>query len=223
VNISGKKGLFGKAVMGLSKFVFRTWSIPVLFVMLLSLRAPIHGMAQSAETFPNIDFALQAIRQTFNASTGFETAVGDIDKIPITLDLSGNSVTRVFDALVTQRPNYVWSLRDGFYDVYPKLKAQSFSQVNVANYVVRDATLSEAVDAIEKLPEIKRWLTDRRKRRVDLMNVTRTGPPPPQERRSLALENVQVRTILNQVYSSFGETQWTIWHQRQDIGMSFSF
>jgi hypothetical protein len=156
-------------------------------------------------------------------STGFEAAVGDIDKIPITLDLSENSVTRVFDALVTQRPNYVWSLRDGFYDVYPKLKVQSFSQVNVANYVVRDVTLREAVDAIEKLPEIKRWLTDRRKSRVDLMNVTRTGPPPPQERRSLALENVQVRTILNQVYSSFGETQWTIWHQRQDIGMSFSF
>jgi hypothetical protein len=207
--------------MRLSKSPIWKKGILLLFVVLLSLQTPIPGMAQSEETFSNIDFALQAIRQTFNVSTGFETAVGDIDKIPITLDLSGNSVTRVFDALVTQRPDYVWSLKDGFYDLYPKMKAQSFSQINVTNYVVRDATLREAVDAIEKLPEIKRWLTHHRKRRVDLMNVA--GPPPPQERRSLALENVQVRTILNQLYSSFGERQWTIWHQRQDIGMSFSF
>jgi hypothetical protein len=191
------------------------------FVALLSLQAPIHGIAQSAETFSNIDFALRAIRQTFNVSTGFETAVGDLDKTPVTLDVSGNSVTRVFDALVAQRPNYVWSLKDGFYDVYPK--APNFSQLSVANYIVRDVSLRGAVDAIENAPEIKRWLTHRRKRRIDLMNIARAGPPPLQKRRSLALKNVQVRTILNQVYSSFGETQWTIWHQGQEIGMSFSF
>jgi len=195
----------------------------VLFVVLLSLQAPIPGMAKSEETFSNIDFALQAIRQSFSVPTGFETAVGDLDKTPVTLDVSGDSVARVFDALVAQRPNYVWSLKDGFYNVYPKLKAQSFSQLMVANYVVRDATLRDAVDSIEELPEVKRWLTHRRERRVGLMNVTRTGPPLPPKRRSLALKNVQVRTILNQVYSSFDETQWTIWHQGQDIGMSFSF
>ena len=46
--------------MRLSKSVFRTRRILVLFVMLMSLRAPIHGMAQSAETFSNMDFALSA-------------------------------------------------------------------------------------------------------------------------------------------------------------------
>jgi hypothetical protein len=198
-------------------------SILLLLVALLSLQAPINGMGQSAETFSNIDFALQAIRQTFYVSTGFETAAGDLDKTPVAFDVSVNNVARVFDALVAQRPNYVWSLKDGFYDVYPKIKAQSFTQQKVANYEVRDATLREAVDAIDKLPKIQRWLAHRRKKRVDLMNVTRIGPPPPQKRRSLALKNVQVRTVLNQVYSSFGETQWTIWHQGQDIGMSFSF
>jgi hypothetical protein len=223
VNIFVKKGLFGGSVMRLSKSVFRTRRILVLFVMLMSLRAPIHGMAQTAEAFSDIDSALQAIRQTFHVSTGFETAVGDVDKAPIMLDLSGNSVARVFDSLVKQRPNYVWSLRDSFYDVHPTMKAQSFSQVSVANYLVRDATLKEAVDAIEKLPEIKRWLAHHHQRRQNLISVTRAGPPPPQERRSLALKDIQVRSILNQVYGSFGETQWAIWHQGQDIGMSFSF
>jgi len=195
----------------------------VHFVILLSLQVPINGMPQSAETFSNMDFALQAIRQTFNVSTGLELAIGDTDKTPTALDLSGSSVTRVFDALVTQRPNYVWSLRNGFYDVYPKIKDQSFSQVSVANYIVRDVTLREAVDAIEKAPEIKRWLALNHKRRQNLISVDRIGPPPPQEKRSLSLQNVKVRTILNLVYSSFGEMQWTIWKQGQDIGMSFSF
>jgi hypothetical protein len=222
VNIYLKKGLFG-AAMRFSKSVFRAWSILVLFVILLSLGAPIHGIAQSAETFSNMDFALLAIRQTFNVSTGLELAVGDMDKTPIALDLKEKNVTRLFDALVTQRPNYVWSLRDGFYDVYAKIKDQSFSQVSVANYVVRDVTLREAVDAIEKAPEIKRWLSHNHKRRQNLISVDRIGPPPPQEKRSLALQNVKVRTILNLVYSSFGEMQWTIWNQGQDIGMSFSF
>ena len=178
-------------------------------------------MAQNAETFPNMDFALLAIRQTFNVPTGLELAVGDMDKTPIALDLTGKTVTRVLDALVTQRPNYVWGLKDGFYDVYPKTKAQSFSQVKVADYVVRDATLKEAVDAIEKLPEIERWLANNHKRRQNLISAS--GMPPPQERRSLALQNVTVRTILNRVYGSFGKAQWTIWNQGQDIGMSFSF
>ena len=209
--------------MRLLKSAFRTWSILVLFVILVSLGVPIHGMAQSAEKFPNMDFALLAIRQSFNVSTGLELAVGDMDKTPIALGLTGKSVTRVFDALVRQRPNYVWSLKDGFYDVYPKTKARSFSQVNVADYVVRDATLKEAVDAIEKLPEIEWWLANNHKRRQNLINVSRTGPPPPPERRSLTLQNVTVRTILNLIYGSFGETQWTIWNQGQDIGMSFSF
>jgi hypothetical protein len=199
-----------------------------LLVALLSLQTPIWGWTQPAQTFENIGLALQAIRQTFYVSTGFENAIGDLDKTPVTLDLSGNDLARVFDALVAQRPSYVWSLKDGFYDVYPKMKAQSFSQLSVASYAVKDATLREAVEAIDKLPKVRRWLTHRHVRRADLIGGSRLMPPrgavytpPPQRRLSLALKNVQVRTILNQVYSKFGETDWTIWHERQDITMFF--
>jgi hypothetical protein len=212
-----------------SNLPLRKRSFLRLSVALLSLQAPVQGVAQSAQTFSNINFALQAIRQSFYVSTGFENAIGDLDKTPVTLDLSGNDVARVFDALVAQRPSYGWSLKDGFYDVYPKMRAQSFSQLSVANYAVRDATLREAVDAIDKLPKVQRWLTHRHSRRGDLIAGSRLMPPrgapvepQPQRRRSLALKNVQVRTILNQIYSNFGETHWAIWHERQDIMMFFS-
>jgi hypothetical protein len=198
-------------------------------VALLSLQTPILGWTQPAQTFENIGLALQAIRQTFNVSTGFENAIGDLDKSPVMLDLSGNDVARVFDALVAQRRTYVWRLNDGFYDVYPKMNADNFSHLRVASYVVTDATLREAVDAIDKIPKVQRWLTHRHTKRADLIGGSRLMPPrgapvepQPQRRRSLALKNVEVRTILNQIYNNFGETHWAIWHERQDITMFFS-
>jgi hypothetical protein len=215
--------------MGHSKSPLGQKCILPLLVALLSPQTPIWGWTQPAQTFENIGLALQAIRLTFTVSTGFENAIGDLDKTPVMLDLSGNDVARVLDALVAQRRTYVWRLNDGFYDVYPKMKGQSFSQLSVANYAVKDATLREAVDAIDKLPKVQRWLTHRHTRRGDLIGGSRLMPPrgaplepQSQRRQSLALKNVQVRTILNQIYSSFGETHWVIWHERQDFMMFFS-
>ncbi len=206
--------------MPLSKSLFQIES--VLYLALI-LAAPTRAIAQTTETYSNMDFALSAVRRTFNVSTGLELSVGDRDKTPIVLDLSGNSVARVFDSLVKQRPKYRWVLNDGFYDVYPKAKAQSFSQVRVASYVVTDASLREAVDHIDKLPEVERWLANHHKRRQDLIGGSRLGPAPPEEKRSVNLQDVTVRTVLNRVYRSFDQKQWTIWNQGQDIGMSFSF
>jgi len=196
---------------------------------LFSPKARADSMAQSAQTFSNISDALEAVRQNFHVSTGFENAIGDLDKTPVTLTLSGNNVAPVFDALTVQRPSYAWSLEDGFYDVYPKMKAQTFSQISVARYTAKDATLREAVEAIDKLPSAQRWLAHRHLRRADLIGGSRLMPPrgdsvqPDLQRRpSLDLKKVQVRTILNQVYRKFGETHWTIWHERQDITMFFA-
>jgi hypothetical protein len=210
-----------------SKLSLSKKSILLLSVALLSAGASADGFAQSAETFSNINNALVSIRLTFNVSTGFENAIGDLDKTPVTLNLSGNDVSRVFDALVAQRPTYAWSLRDGFYDVYPKMKAKSFSQLEVANYAVADATLVEAVVAIDKLPMVQRWLTRRHMRRADLISgerlmQPRLAPVQPQRMRSLTLKNVPVCTILNQIYSNFGIAHWSVWHEGQDITMFFS-
>jgi hypothetical protein len=178
------------------------------------------------ETFPNINSALEAIRETLQVSTGFENAIGDLDKTPVALDLSGNRVALVFDALIAQRPAYAWVLKNGFYDVYPKMRAGSFSQLTVTDYVAKDATLMEAVDAIDKLPRVQRWLNRRHMSRGNLIAESVLMPPgghgPPRRRQSFELKNVPVRTILNQVYGSFGETHWNIWHEGRNITMFFS-
>jgi hypothetical protein len=222
MKIYRESGLFGVAMRFLNS-VYRTRSILFLIITLPILAPPIHGIKRSAETFPNMDSALFSIRQTFNVSTGLELAIGDMDRGALRIDLYGNNVARVFDSLVKQRPGYRWRLEDGVYDVYPKAKAHTFSQVKVADYVVRDVTLREAVDEIEKLPEVKQWLATNRMRRQNLITATGLGVPPPLQRRSLALQDVTVRTILNRIYRSFDKTEWTIWNQGQDIGMSFSF
>jgi hypothetical protein len=198
--------------------------LPFLIV-LLSLLAPICGWAQSSRRYSSISLALEGIRQTFFVSTGFENATGDLDKTPVTLDLSSNDVSRVLDALVAQRPSYVWSLKDGFYDVYPKLKFDSFAQLTVANYAVKEVTLIEAVHAIDKLPEVQKWLERLHATRTDLIGGSRLetpGVPFQPQRMSFASKNLPVRSILNELYRNFGQTQWTVWHEGQHISMFFS-
>jgi hypothetical protein len=201
-------------------------SIFLTLAALLFLYTRAAAVPKSAETFPNINNALEAIRGTFQVSTGFENAIGDLDKTPVALDLSGNRVALVFDALIAQRPAYAWILKDGFYDVYPKMRAGSFSQVTVSDYVATDATLLEAVDAIDKLPKVQRWLKRRQMIRGNLIAesvlMTPGGHGPPRRRQSFELKNIPVRTILNQVYGSLGETHWSIWHEGQNITMFFS-
>jgi hypothetical protein len=211
-----------KGIMRTSNLPLRKKSPLLLLVLLLSLQALVKGAAQPEQTFSNIGVAMEAIRQTFNVSTGFENTIGDLDNTPVKVDLSGDDVARVFDALIAQRPAYVWSLKDGFYDVYPKMKADSFSQLIVANYVVTDASLIEAVDAIDKLPNVQRWFSSRHVTRGNLISGIRPMPSPPQRKRSLALKNVPIRTILNRVYGNFGETHWVIWHEGKNITMFFT-
>ena len=186
----------------------------------MSLQTPIHVVAQSAQTYSSIGLALQAIRQNFNVSTGIEHPVGDADESPVTLDLSGNDVSRVFDNLVAQRPTYVWSLKDGVYDVYPRMKGESLSQLTVGNYVLSDTTFQEAKEAIVNLKEVRKWLSQRRATAnwPDAASVFLPGPGGPflrsePVRRSLALNKVPLRTVLNQLMTRFGGMQWNIWHQ----------
>jgi len=187
---------------------------------LLSLQAPIYGVPQSAKTYSSIGLALQAIRQTFNVSTGIEHPIGDADESAVTLDLAGKDVSRVFDDLVAQRPAYVWNFKDGVYNVYPKMKVDSLSQLTVRNYVLTDATLEEAKEALVNLTEVKKWLSQRRATAnwPGAVSVLGPGPGGPFRRlepvkTSLALNKVPFRMVLNQLTSRFGGMQWNIWHQ----------
>jgi hypothetical protein len=199
--------------------VWQRRALPFLAV-LSSLATPVYSSAQSSQTFSGIGRALDAIRQTYSVCSGFKNVKSDSDKTPVILDLSGGDVARVFDALVAQRTAYAWSLNNGFYNVYPKLKNDSISQMKVANYTLTNATHIEAVIAVEKLPEIQKWSS---RQHVSMGSFTAgsrlstPGIPSQPHRESFVLKDTSIRSVLNQVYRSFGETQWTIWHDGQRV------
>lgn len=202
--------------------------LPLLFILASLQKSPC-SLAQSPQTFSSISLALEAIRQTFSVSTGFENVPGDLDKNAVTIELSSDNVGRVFDSLVAQRPTYTWILKDGVYDLYPKNKDISFVRLTVASYVVTNATFGEATSALDKSPNVQKWLSRYHLRRADLITgiglMQPRGAQPQADRRpriSLALKRVPILTILNQAYDKFAGTHWVVWHDGQDISIFFS-
>jgi hypothetical protein len=195
------------------------YRITVLLALtcLTSVMAQRDGLAQFQQSFPNVDIALKTVRQVYSVSTGFESDSADVDGVPVTLDLSGQDVGAVFDALARQRSVYVWSAQDGVYDLYPSSQAESLLRVSVAHFSVADATYREVQSALFNLPEVRDWLSQHHAARNGLINSTAAMPPrdaPHAEPKkiSLTLSNVQLRSILNQVISKFDVNQWFIAH-----------
>ncbi len=176
------------------------------------------GLAQSSQSIPNVDAALQTIREVYGISVGFENGLDDPGNgSPVTLDLSGRDIAGVFNALVRQRPGYAWSMQDGVYDLYPSREADSLSQLTIANFVVIDSELQPTKAAVFNLPEVKEWLSRHRAVVNRLINSTAAVSPKDAPNRgpkkiSLTLTNVQLRSILNQVMTTFGAQQWIISH-----------
>ena len=198
----------------------KRYKAPVLSKLctLLVLVGQTSGHAQSVHSYQNINIAIQAIRQAHDVLTGLEIpATDEANKNPVTFDPSGQDIARVFDSVVARRPAYSWSLKDGVYDVYPKQQGESLSQLNVAAFVLTDSTLDEAQAVLFNLPEVKGWLAAHHAARGGGGEYSGLGPGPagpfPQPKRvSLTVTNVRLYTILNQLISRFGRTQWIIDH-----------
>jgi hypothetical protein len=99
------------------------------------------------------------------------------------------------------------------------MKVESLSQLTVRNYVLTDATLQEAKEALVNLAEVRKWLSQRNATAnwPEAGSVLEPGPGglfrlPEPVRRTLALNKVPFRMVLNQLMSRFGGMQWNIWH-----------
>ena len=166
--------------------------------------------AQTAETFTKIDLALQAVRQGYGIPTGIEFSNADADNTPIILDLSVKDPAALFESIALQRPAYVWKLEGGIYELYPKATPERVSDMGIALYYVNDATPQEASDAITRLPELQRWLSDHHAMRSEIVLGPRWGEHSEQTKISLELHNVPLRAILNQLFSKVGSNGWSI-------------
>jgi hypothetical protein len=99
--------------------------------------------------------------------------------------------------------------------LYPSSQAESLSQLTIANFVVTDSELQPTKAAIFNLLEVRQWLSRHRAVMNGLINSTAAMPPRDAPNRgpkkiSLNLSNVQLRSILNQVMTTFGAHQWFI-------------
>jgi hypothetical protein len=166
--------------------------------------------AQTRETFTKIELALQAVREGYGIATGLEIADADPDNTPITLDLSVKDPTSLFEGIALQRSAYVWKLEGGVYEMYPKAASDRISEMSVALYYVNDATPQEASDAITRLPELQRWLSDHHAKRSEIILGPRWGVHPEQTKISLELHNIPLRTILNQLFPKVGSNGWAV-------------
>jgi hypothetical protein len=200
----------------------RTLSVLALMMMMAAT-----AVAQSTQSFPNIPIGLYTLGQTYHISTGFEKA--NADSTPLTLDLSGKEVARVFDALVVRHPDYVWNLRDGVYDLYPRRQDGSLSQLSIANFLLANATREQAQEALFNQPKVKDWLLQHHARRNMAEEGSGLGPGPagpfPETKRiSLSISNVELRSILNQLINKFDRPQWIIGHtMRREYGQDVEY
>jgi hypothetical protein len=157
-----------------------------------------------------IDLALQAVRQGYAIPTGLEISDADPDNTPIILDLSAKDPAALFESIALQRSAYAWKLEDGVYELYPKSTTDRISDMMIALYYVNDATPQEASDAITRLPEFQRWLSDHHATRSEIIAGPRWGLHPEQTKISLELHNVPLRAILNHLFSKVGSNGWGI-------------
>jgi hypothetical protein len=178
------------------------------FLTMCAMVSPAWG--QQPKPIDNINVSLQNVRLARHILTGLEVpATDEPNRSPLVFDPSS---PQVFDALVAQRPVYTWNFQDGVYDVYPK--ADSLSELQIANVVLTNVTALEAADIISQLPEVTNWLARHRAVNGGMINLSETVSPnaPEPQRISLTLTNLPLRSVLNQVIPKFGRDQWMIGH-----------
>src|SRR4029077_12287469 len=150
------------------------------------------------------------VRQSYAIPIGLEISDTDPDNTPIVLDLPAKNPEAVFESIALQRPVYQWKLEGGVYELYPKAVPDRISDMSIALYFIKDATPQEASDAITRLPELQRWLSDHHSMRSDILSGPRWGVHPEQTKISLELHNVTISAILNKLFSTVGGNGWTI-------------
>jgi hypothetical protein len=164
--------------------------------------------ALGQETFVTMNTALDAIGSKYQVRVGLEYAPNDPDQAPISLNFAEENAAATLDRLIDQRPDYIWELSDGVYDLHPKLSTDSLLDVHVRTFSVNDVSPEAASHLISALPEVRAWLQKRGVRRREL--ELGSGPKISGVRLSLTLRDTTVRGILNHLIVKAGKMRWVV-------------
>jgi hypothetical protein len=159
------------------------------------------------QTFPNLTTALDAIGTRYKIHLGLESVSDDQD-LPITLDLSSGDVGTILNSLVAQRSRYVWALRDGTYDIYPKSNPHSILDVKIRSFSLNKVSYETASREMSELPELKEWLSKQGVIRRELQVGSIDANTKLQI--SLTVSAVSLRTVLNLINQETSHPYWVV-------------
>lgn len=163
-----------------------------------------------AETFTTLRGALDAVAARYRIQVGVEYAAHDQDLQTITLDLSTKDVDAVFNQLVNQKPDYVWSLVDNVYDVYPTRNPDSILDVRIHEFTMKGISPKEAASLVGEIPEIKEWLTSRSVSRREFEVCAGSCEQFCAKLVTMSVRDVTFRTLLNTLIREFGIVDWVV-------------
>lgn len=175
------------------------------FISLISafvVAACVNTVPAQVETFTTLRGALDEVAAKYRIQVGLEYSAQDKYLQPITLDLSARSVDAVLNQLVNQKPDYLWSLDDNVYDVYPKSNPDSILDVRLREFTMKELSSKEAASVIGEIPEIKEWLTSRSVSRQEF--CAGSCDHSSEKLMTVSLKDVTFRTLLNTLIRDFG-------------------
>jgi hypothetical protein len=180
------------------------------FVLTACVNAVLLAVSTQAETFTTLRGAIDNVAATYRIQVGLEYAAQDKDLQPITLDVSVKNVDAVFNQLVNQKPDYVWSFVDNVYDIYPKANPDSILDVRIHKFSAKGLSSKEAASLVGEIPEIKEWLTSRSVSRREFQICAGSCGQPSEKLVTVSLKDVTFRTLLNTLIREFGTADWMV-------------
>jgi hypothetical protein len=183
-------------------------SLVYAFVLTACVNAMLVAVSTQAETFTTLRGAIDNVAATYRIQVGLEYAAQDKDLQPITLDVSVKSVDAVFNQLVNQKPDYVWSFVDNVYDIYPKANPDSILDARIHKFSAKGLSSKEAASLVGEIPEIKEWLTSRSVSRREFEICAGSCGQRSEKLVTVSLKDVTFRTLLNTLIREFGTADW---------------
>lgn len=182
-------------------------SILTLVVGLLLCQA----VRPESTTTLKIYTAVEEVRDHCGVPVGLEVASSDPEDTPISLVFHCDNVAHGLDQLVRQRQSYRWSREDGFYDVYPKARDEQMSGLKIKVFSITDATRTDALVAVDMLPEVQRWRSRHREQGGVLISQSGFSD---QHKVSITFRNSSLRHILNWLSANVGtnlqKPEWSV-------------
>jgi hypothetical protein len=190
--------------------MFKTIFLACVFVVTACANVMLLVVPTQAETFTTLRSALDDVAAWYRIQVGLEYAAQDKDLQPITLDLSAETADAILNQLVNQKPDYVWSVVDNVYDIYPKSNPDSILDVRIHELSMKGLSSKEAANLVGEIPEIKEWLTFRLVSRREFQVCAGSCGQSSEKLVTVSLKDVTFRTLLNTLVREFGILDWMV-------------